>query len=191
MDEKKNGLDPGAVIGVLGKRGLLENGQSEEKKEKVLYHNTKLLLKHYRTISWLLECFPDTIAAELEQPFSSLDALLSRIEYEVSSGNKKLESRIENVKKTRDMIDRVNEALTVLKKKPGDGELLYQIIYVTYIAPETLTHFEILYRVNVSSRHYYRLREQAINILSIRLWGAITQESEFLFDLLSSLESSE
>lgn len=189
MDNNKQCAD--IVISELEKRGVIAKKKATApKKEKVLYHNTKLLLQHYRTISWLLECFPETIATELEQPFSSLDTLLHRLEAEMSSGNKRLEARIENMRKTREMIDRVNEALTVLKKKPGDGELLYKLIYETYINPEVLTHYEILYRINVSTRHYYRLREQAINILSIRLWGSITQESEFLLDLLSSLEES-
>ena len=189
MDNNKQCAD--IVISELEKRGVIAKKKSPTpKKEKVLYHNTKLLLQHYRTIFWLLECFPETIATELEQPFSSLDTLLHRLEAEMSSGNKRLEARIENMRKTREMIDRVNEALTVLKKKPGDGELLYKLIYETYINPEVLTHYEILYRINVSTRHYYRLREQAINILSIRLWGSITQESEFLLDLLSSLEES-
>ena len=191
MPNTKKELCAEAVIGELEKRGVIGKSKSvADKKDKTLYHNTKLLLQHYRTISWLLECFPDSIAAELEQPFSSLDTLLNRVESEISSGNRRLEARIENVRRTRLMIDRVNEALTVLKKKPGDGELLYKLIYFTYIHPEVLTHFEILYQINVSSRHYYRLREQAINILSIRLWGSITQESEFLMDLVTSLEDS-
>ncbi len=191
MEKNNRGLKPEVVLGELERRGLLEHEPaSSDKKDKVLYHNTHLLLKHYRTIAWLLECFPDTIAAELDQPFTSLDTLISRIESEITCGNRKLEARVESIRKTRQMIDRVNEALTVLKKKPGDGELLYQIIYLTYIAPECLTHFELLYRLNVSSRHYYRLREQAINILSIRLWGSITRDNEFLLELLSNLDES-
>ncbi len=39
-------------------------------------------------------------------------------------------------RKSRLLLDRVNEALTVLKKKPENGERLYQLIYLTYIAPE-------------------------------------------------------
>ena len=34
-----------------------------------------MLLKHYRTISWMLECFPDTIAEELDRPFEGIDEL--------------------------------------------------------------------------------------------------------------------
>ena len=102
---------------------------------------------------------------------------------------KKLESRLQNVQKTRLLLERVNEALTVLKKKPGDGERLYELIYLTYISPESLTHPELLYRLNTSSRQYYRWREQAINILSIRLWAAITKQGDFWLEMLTILDS--
>lgn len=81
----------------------------------------------------------------------------------------------------------VNEALSILKKKPNGGERLYDLIYFTYIAPETLSHNEVLYRLNLSSRHYYRLREQAIYILSIRLWSAPNKDIEFWLELISTM----
>ena len=49
----------------------------------------------------------------------------------------------------------------MLKRKPGNGEKLYELIYLTYIAPDKLTHTDLLFRLDLSSRHYYRLREQA------------------------------
>ena len=72
--------------------------------------------------------------------------------------------------------------------KPDDGERLYELIYLTYIGPEVLNHNDLLYRLNVSSRHYYRLREQAISILSIRLWSAPNKEIDFWLDILSAIE---
>ena len=117
-----------------------------------------------------------------------LDALLSAVDAEIGMGNKKLERRLESVEKSRLLLDRINESLTVLKKKPRDGELMYQIIYETYITPEVLTHADILYRLNISSRHYYRLRTQAVNILSIRLWAAPAAELDSWLEVLTLLE---
>ncbi len=76
----------------------------------------------------------------------------------------------------------------VLKKKPNDGEKLYNLIYETYIAPEKLSLTDILYRLDMSPRHYYRLREQAITILSIRLWAAPGKDVDFWFEMLTLLE---
>ena len=161
--------------------------ESQQKKQLMAFHNTELLLKHYKNITWMLECFPDTIAEELEQPFENVDEVIERLDLEITRGNRKIENRLESVLKTRIILDRVNEALTVLKKKPEDGGRLYDLIYLTYITPESLNHNEILYRLNLSSRHYYRLREQAINILSIRLWSAPNKDTEFWLELISIL----
>ncbi len=161
--------------------------QIKQERTKNAYHNTLLLLKHYRTIAWLLECFPDTIAQELEQPFERLDELIDRLDVEMALGNKKIENRLAGMEKSRLILDRVNEALTVLKRKPEDGQRLYDLIYLTYISPETLNHNEILYRLNMSSRHYYRCREQAISVLSLRLWSAPAREVDAWLDLISLL----
>lgn len=189
-------LQPDVVIEMLTKRGLIGDKRianekardAQQQKNKMAYHNTLLLLKHYRTIAWMLECFPDTIAEELEQPFEGLDKIIERIDFERAYGNRKLENRLESIQKTRLMLDRVNEALTVLKRKPKDGEQLYQLIYLSYITEEKLTHVEILLRLAVSSRQYYRLRQDAINILSIRLWSAMTKEGDFWIEMLSLLD---
>ena len=192
-------LQPDVVLEMLTKRGLIGDKRivsdkardAQQQKNKMAYHNTQLLLKHYRTIAWMLECFPDTIAEELDQPFEGIDKIIDHIDFERAYGNRKLENRLESVQKTRLMLDRVNEALTVLKKKPKDGEQLYQLIYLTYITEEKLTLVEILFRLAVSSRQYYRLRQDAINILSLRLWSAMTKEGDFWIEMLSLLENKE
>ena len=192
-------LQPDVVLEILTKRGLIGDKRivsdkardAQQQKNKMAYHNTQLLLKHYRTIAWMLECFPDTIAEELDQPFEGIDKIIEHIDFERAYGNRKLENRLESVQKTRLMLDRVNEALTVLKKKPKDGEQLYQLIYLTYITEEKLTLVEILFRLAVSSRQYYRLRQDAINILSLRLWSAMTKEGDFWIEMLSLLENKE
>lgn len=187
-----------ALIGLLTKHGVLVDSkidgeklrQARQERVKNSYHNTLVLLQHYRTIVWVMECFPETVAEELEKPFEKLDTLLEQVDLEMAMGNKKLEARMEGVQKSRLLIDRVNEALTVLKKKPVDGERLYNLIYLTYIAPERLSHNELLYRLDMSSRHYYRLRQQAITILSIRLWAAPAAVDLWL-EMLMVLEGME
>ena len=181
------------ILQLFTKQGMLADKNIKDKKardaqmkkQQTMFHNTELLLKHYKNIAWMIECFPETVAEELEQPFEGIDEMIERLDIEMTFGNRKIESRMESIRKTRLILDRVNEALTVLKKKPEEGERLYELIYLTYIAPESLNHNELLYRLNLSSRHYYRLREQAINILSIRLWSAPSKDIEFWLELIS------
>lgn len=186
------------IMNLLAQRGIISDKNIDgdkmksvrQEKKKKAYHNTLLLLKNYRTIAWMLECFPDTLAEELEQPFEGLDELLDRFDAEMGMENRKLENRMLSVQKSRLMIDRVNEALSVLKKKPDNGQKLYDLIYQTYISPEKLRLSDILYRLDMSPRHYYRLREQAVNILSIRLWSLPGLELDFWLDVLMLMEET-
>ena len=185
-----------AFLGLLQRRGILaDDGISDEARRKAdmtkkqkTYHNTLLMLQNYREISWALECFPAQIAEELDRPMQELDELLSMMDVELSLDNRKLEHRLQSIQKSRLLLDRINDALTVLKTKPVDGRLLYQVIYETYITPEPLTHTELLYRLAVSSRHYYRLRQQALGILSLRLWAAPAEELDAWLEVLTLLE---
>ncbi len=159
---------------------------ARQKKDRDSYHNTLLLLQNYRTLVWVMECFPETVAEELDRPFSDVDELLEQMDLQLAMGNRKLENQLEEAKKSRLLLDRVNEALTVLRQKPRNGGDLYKLIY---IGPETLSHRELIYRLAMSSRQYYRFREQAITILSIRLWSAPSADVDFWLDMLTFLES--
>lgn len=186
-----------ALIALLTTQGLLEDNsiQDEERRKaqqerlQKLYHNTQMLLSHYRDIAWVLESFPESVAQELDQPFGKLDTLLDRMDAEAGMGNRKLESRMDSMRKSRLLLDRINEALTVLKNKPGNGSRLYELIYLTYIVPEKIRHTDLLFRLDLSSRQYYRLREEAISIISIRLWSVPEGELEKLMTLVKILEA--
>lgn len=189
-------VQPELLRSLLERRGLVEDPSihnekaraAEQELRRNMYHNTQVMLKHYRDIVWALECFPGEIAEELEQPLKDLDALLSVVDTQVAMGNAKLEHRLLSVRKSRLLLDRINEALTVLRHKPGNGELMYNIIFQTFITPDKLSHSDILYRLDISERHYYRLRGQAINILSIRLWTAPMGCLDAWLEILTLLE---
>ena len=181
-----------AVLSFLRERGILADEsitpqQVEEKKRKEAYHNTLLLLSNYRNILWQTDSELDTIAAELNLPLQKLDAVLSRIDAEIGMENRRLELRLERLAKTRQLLDRINDALTTLKYKPDNGPLLYDLIYLTYISEEKLHQTDVLYRLNISRRHYYRLKEQAINIISLRLWSVPSTNIDLWLDLVSML----
>ena len=181
-----------AVLSFLRERGILADESItpqhvEEKKRKEAYHNTLLLLSNYRNILWQTDSELDTIAAELNLPLQKLDAVLSRIDAEIGMENRRLELRLERLAKTRQLLDRINDALTTLKYKPDNGPLLYELIYLTYIGEEKLVLNDILYRLNISRRHYYRLKEQAVTAISLRLWSAPTTDLEIWLSLVAML----
>ena len=185
-----------AVLSFLRERGILADEsitpqQVEEKKRKEAYHNTLLLLSNYRNILWQTDSELETIAAELNLPLQKLDAVLSRIDAEIGMENRRLELRLERLAKTRQLLDRINDALTSLKRKPDNGPLLYELIYLTYIGEEKLVLNDILYRLNISRRHYYRLKEQAINIISLRLWSSPTSDLDLWLELVAMLSGGD
>lgn len=194
--ERSISFETEAMLKLFTRTGLIGDAriddkkirEAKQKKQKNAYHNTELLLRQYRNIAWIVECFPEQIAEELEEPFEDVDELIERLDVKMAYGNKRIENRLEGLQKTRLILDKVNDALTVLKKKPEVGERLYELIYLTYIAPEKLSHVELLFRLNVSTRHYYRLREQAFNIISIRLWSAPQKDIDFWLEMLTILD---
>ena len=186
------------LIALLERRGIVEDPsivnekarQAEQALRHNMYHNTQMMLKHYRDIVWALECFPEQVAEELDRPLKDLDALLSMVDTQLAMGNTRLEHRMLSIKQSRLLLDRINDALTVLRQKPGNGEMMYNIIFQTFVTPDKLTHQEILYRLDISDRHYYRLRQQAVNILSIRLWTAPAGCLDAWLEILTLLEGN-
>ena len=88
QQEKKISAQSDAMIKLLTKKGILEDRQinderirqAQKEKKRNMYHNTQVLLENYRNIAWALECFPDTIAEELDHPLAELDALLDHMD---------------------------------------------------------------------------------------------------------------
>ena len=79
-----------------------------------------------------------------------VDELIDRLDLEMAKGNRRVENRMRSLEATRLMLDRINDALTVLKRKPRDGELLYELIRLTYIDPE-----KYLFKENAMTIGYF------------------------------------
>lgn len=179
--------------GLIGDSNIQEEKLREfrQKKLKNAYHNTTLLMKNYRNIAWLLECFPDFIATELETPFENIDKLIERLDVQMAYGNKKIENRMESLQKTRLVLDKINEALTVVKNKPNGGSRVYDVLYMTYVSTEDLSLDEIMYRLGLSRKHYYRLRNQGLALISLKLWSSPQKDMDFWIEMLMIFESKD
>lgn len=169
----------------------IENQEVREKRQednRKIYHNTQLMLQHYRDLAWVLEGIPSELKAELDIPFADLDTLISRLDLELSLNNRRLESRIDALIKSRALVDRLNEAISFLRTKPGEGELLYQIIYHTYIGKKPENFYEVIDKVGLSKSRYYTLRKRAITMIGVKLWSVPDEKLELWLELLSYFE---
>ena len=156
--------------------------------KKLSYHNTLLLLKHYRDIIWAMNSIPSELKQELNIPLSDLDGLLDRLDTEMSLEKVEMENRLRTIMKSRLLIDRLNEAVSVLKDKPTDGDLLYEVIYRTYIGPKPSTVTNLIMDTNMTRRRYYRYRNMAVELISIKLWSTPDSKIELWLDLLEILD---
>ena len=143
------------------------------RKNELAYHNTDMLLRQYRDIAWQLEYAPYEIAEELDYSCENIEEVIRAFDYEFLSKNKSLEYRLERLEHSVCMFKALNEALTVLKNKPDNGELLYRIIYLTYIDPKRMTIEEILDELGYKRSYYYLMKREAITALSTRLWYSL------------------
>ncbi len=185
-----------AFLEMLTRRGLLKDQEIDnEKVQKArqeylqkAFHNTELLLENYRMIRWVLACCPDEIASELDAPMGNIDELIEKMDIHICIGDKKAENRMRGAVKTRLLMDRVNDALTVLKMKPQNGKKLYDLIYVTFLQEETWTHSQIIEHLEISTRTYYRMRKEAVEIISTRLWATPNSALDSWFEVLALVE---
>lgn len=161
--------------------------QKQEKNRKT-YHNTLLMLEHYRDLVWAMECVPADLMAELNIPMGQLDALITRLDLEMSMENWKVESRIQTILKSRMLLNRLNEAITFLRSKPRVGEQLYQVVYATYIGEQKENIYDVMAELGLAKGKYYDMRKKAITIIGMKLWAAPDANFELWMELLSMLD---
>lgn len=194
-EEQKLQMQSTAIVDFLRRKGAVPdtsiNDEAVRKAHKDraqrLYQNTEVLLNQYRVIVWVLECIPGEMAAELLIPLREVDLLVEKLDMEMVLENKRVESRVNAMMKTRYLVDRIHEALTMLRKKPDNGEELYAVIYTTYIDPVKRDLDGILKTLGLSMRTYYRLRKEAITLISIKLWSAPSEETAVWLEVLTIL----
>lgn len=153
---------------------------ADAERQKQLYHNTKLLLRHYRDIIWILESFPGEISEELQEPVKDLDKIIDQLSRDMDTETSEYIGRLKSVNKSRQLIELVHRAMMTLKNKPNGGERMYYTIYFTYFYKNKLTVQEALSKIMeaeksnyvMSERSYYYIRKKAINILSLCLWSS-------------------
>lgn len=192
-EEKKLSGNEERFIAFLMKSGYLSDPKIEDpdlrtkKKDrnKKTYHNTRLLLEHYRDLVWAMESIPVDLRQELDVPLGELDTLITRLDLEMSMENRRVESRLQTILKSRRLLDRINEAISFLRTKPKEGELLYQIIYLTYIAEKRDSVLDVISELNLSKARYYEQRKKAITLIGMKLWAAPDANFEVWMELLS------
>lgn len=129
--EEQIQLQSASFVDFLTRKGVLEDHNIDNERVRKAkkdtaqraYHNTEVLLSQYRLIIWVLECIPGELSDELEVPVHDIDALAEKIDIQTSLENARIESRVNAMMKTRYLVDRIHEALAVIRKKPATEKI--------------------------------------------------------------------
>lgn len=150
--------------------------RNEERHYDKRLKNTKLLLSQYRNLSKHIKesifDIADEYSSKTLNKEESLIELLNDIE---NVDNDTYVSSIkESKEKTVIMLQHINNMLEVYKYdciNKSNKSLHWNIIYDLYIADEALTRYQISEKYGVSERDIYRYVNQAVESLSILLFG--------------------
>lgn len=136
--------------------------EKKQEQKKSVFHNTKLLLKHYNDLKQHVECAIDD-AKQLETDLIELDDLDRDELYILSIKRSK--------SKTLIMIAHIDSALEILKGKQHKlcADEKYKALEMFYI--DEMTYEEISEKLNCTERTARRWVNEMIDELGIYLFG--------------------
>ena len=150
------------------------------------YHNTLLLLSKYRDVVWSLEVttkkmksrFIKEMGCNIEEYLESVH--LAGFEFSESG----VQERTKEIEQSAYMLKLLEAAIDVLRNKHKYGETYYWILYYSFLSPQQYKNTEEIIRQlsphveSLSYKTYFRKRKEAIEALSMVLWGYSANESK-------------
>ncbi len=167
--------------------------------ENPLYHDTWKLLQKYRDVVWSMELSVRQLKTSFEIEFGqTIDDFLDSI-YSAGAdlSGTDIEQHARCIQRSNQMLQLLNSAMDILRKKHPLGEDYYWILYYTYICPRKLQNtneiVDMLHQHirDISYATYFRRRQDAIDALSSILWGYTAKDSyEILEEFFPSSDAN-
>ena len=143
------------------------------------YHNTRHLLKQYRRVAYAIQISETDMNVRMEMEHGTklstleLNAELAGVDL---SGSK-LEGYARTVIRSKNMLQIIDNALDTVRMDPDHGELMYQILYLTYFSKRKLANREAILAeldrlgFQMSMVTYHSYLNMAIKAIDRILWG--------------------
>ena len=143
------------------------------------YHNTRHLLKQYRRVAYAIQISETDMNVRMEMEHGTklstleLNAELAGVDL---SGSK-LEGYARTVIRSKNMLQIIDNALETVRMDPDHGELMYQILYLTYFSKKKLANREAILAeldrlgFQMSMVTYHSYLNMAIKAIDRILWG--------------------
>lgn len=163
-----------------------------KKDEKLIFHNTQLLLEHYRDVVWSLEVSVFQANTNFQSEFGNTIEEFLELSYEAGLDlpSSDVAARIRSINKSRNMLRIIDSAVALLREKYRNGEECYWVLYYTYLSPQEIGGVdEIVERISnmfrdFSRSTYYRRKNESIKQMGDLLWGFTTNTCDPALELL-------
>jgi hypothetical protein len=157
--------------------GAKSDADEDERDDRL--HNTKLLLKKYRRVAYAVRIAEEELNLRMEMAhgtrLSTLEVNAELAGMDLS--NTRLEGYTRSIVRSRNMLEIITSALESVRQDPDHGELMYQILYLTYFTPQKLRNRDcILTELEkagfpLSATTYHVYLKAAIEAIDRILWG--------------------
>ena len=104
---------------------------------------------------------------------------------------KLLENYARALERSKKMMQIIDTAIDLMRRKHKKGEFYYWILYYAYLSPQQCENAGAILQsletkgISISLRTYYVHRDEAIEVLSSILWGYTSQDCEKITNLLT------
>lgn len=150
-----------------------------QKQEDPHFHDTWTLLRKYRDVVWSLELSVRRAQNKFKVEYGkSIEDFLESIYIAgVDFKENGIEQHAKCIERSYQMLQLVDNAVSLLRTKHKHGEAYYWILYYSFLSPQQYRNAdEIVDQLrphvhDISYRTYYRRRRDAIEELSSVLWG--------------------
>ena len=163
-----------------------------KKDDKVIFHNTQLLLEHYRDVVWSLEVSVFQANTNFQEEFGSTIEEFLELSYEAGLDlpASDVAARIRSINKSRNMLRIIDSAVALLRERYRNGEECYWVLYYTYLSSQEIGGVdEIVEKLSemfrdISRSTYYRRKKESIRRMGDLLWGFRTSCCDSALELL-------
>ena len=111
-----------------------------KKDDKAIFHNTQLLLEHYRDVVWSLEVSVFQTNVNFQAEFGNTIEEFLELSYEAGLDlpASDVAARIRSINKSRNMLRIIDSAVALLREKYRNGEECYWVLYYTYLSSQEI-----------------------------------------------------
>ena len=199
-DNKKNEQQPAGEQDEKKKSRNPNTFDDIESVENWCFHNTKKLMRKYRSAKMCISATLDDMEQDIEDELGAkMSSMVEFAKYlDIDLNGTYLESRMRSMQQNRMMLGFIDRAVASLRKYDRNGEEFYWILYLKYMAPadnNCINDADIINKLkemkfSFSPSSFYRRSNAAISCLSSVLWGYTARDTLTFTKLIEKMEEN-